>query len=552
MRQCALAQCTVSARQLFPYMRIAGPACRGVTQTLDRHLGLFTDKQGALLPNNPLKNRKVRQALSRAINRGAIVQRISRELGDENVKVFHLNDSVGECGSRRDRHAHIGQGTCGESAFAAILKHKAWAKVPMAERCAMVGRVAEVLERRLAEFTPLVQAESGSTVNVAETMQVPVGIERFRYYSHPMKVDEPLEPYPIGATALGPAGLQCGMMYRQPVGVVAAITPYNFPLTSVAGKLAPSLVMGNTVVIKPAPQDPLAIIKFCEVIEEVGFPPGVINLVTGSGAAAGAALVDSRDVDMVSFTGSSVVGAKIVEQGAKTMKRNLLELGGKGALVMTADCDVDKAIAAISSVWAFHAGQICTAPTRVLCHRSLYDETVSRLTAVATSLKLGDARERDTLVGPVVSRVQQQRVLEMIRRGVDEGGTIVCGGRAADRIGYFVEPTLLVDVKPDNYAVQEEFFGPVVVIMPFDDDDEAIATANGSDYGLFSYVFAGDLGRGIEIAKQIESGTVIVNGVQPHLHAPFGGFKMSGLGRDRGIYGLHAYSEMQTVNWAAV
>jgi acyl-CoA reductase-like NAD-dependent aldehyde dehydrogenase len=379
-----------------------------------------------------------------------------------------------------------------------------------------------------------------------------VCIERFSYYSHPQKVDEPIEPYPMKATALGPAGLQNCMVYRQPVGVVAAITPYNFPLTSVAGKIAPALAMGNTVVIKPAPQDPLAILKFGEMLQEVGYPPGVINIVTGKGPDTGAALVDSRDVNMVSFTGSSAVGVKIYENGAKSMKRLLMELGGKGALIMTHDCDVQAAVSAVASVWAFHAGQICTAPTRVLCHRSIYDRTVDALKNTAAVLKLGDATERDTIIGPVITETQRDRVEAMIERGVDEGGTLVCGGTRPDRRGYFVAPTLLVDVKPDNFAAREEFFGPVVVVLPFDDEDEAIAMANDSDYGLYSYVFAGDLARGLEIAKQLESGNVAVNGVQPHNFAPFGGFKMSGIGRDRGYWGLHAYSEIQAVNWPAV
>mgnify|MGYP001458408890 CR=1 FL=1 len=438
-----------------------------------------------------------------------------------------------------------------DAAAAAREAFKTWRNVPMEERCALLGKTAEVLSQRIGELVPLVQAETGSTINVAETMQVPVCIERFAYYSKPQKVDEPVEPYPMPATALGPAGLQNAMVYRQPVGVVACITPYNFPLTNVAGKIAPALAMGCTVVIKPAPQDPLGILKFGELVKDI-FPPGVINIVTGKGPETGAALVDSKDVNMVSFTGSSPVGVKIYEAGAKTMKRLLMELGGKGALIMTKDCNVQAAVQAIASVWAFHSGQICTAPTRVICHRSIYDQTVEMLKATAGMLKVGDARERDTIVGPLITEAQRDRVEAMIKRGLDEGGTLVVGGERPDLPGYFVAPTLIADCKPDNYAVREEFFGPVVVILPFDDEEEAINIANDSDYGLYSYVFAGDISRGLEIAKRLESGNVAVNGVQPHNFAPFGGFKMSGIGRDRGIWGLHAYSEIQTVNWPAV
>jgi phenylacetaldehyde dehydrogenase len=255
---------------------------------------------------------------------------------------------------------------------------------------------------------------------------------------------------------------------------------------------------------------------------------------------------------MISFTGSSPVGAKIYENGAKTMKRVLMELGGKGALIMTKDCDVQAAVAAIASVWTLHSGQICTAPTRVICHRSLYDQTVSALRAAAGSLKVGDATQRDTIVGPLITEVQAGRVEAMIKRGVDEGGTLVVGGDRPSLPGAFVNPTLIADVKPDNHAAREEFFGPVVVILPFDDEDEAVAIANDSDYGLFSYVFTGDIARGLELGKRLESGNVAVNSVQAHPTAPFGGFKMSGIGRDRGVWGLQAYSEIQTVNWAAI
>lgn len=439
-----------------------------------------------------------------------------------------------------------------DAAAAAKAALKGWKNTPMAERCALIAKAADLLAARVGELVPLVQAETGATINVAETLQVGVCVERFRYYSTPVDMDQPVKPYAIGATALGPAALQNAMVFRQPVGVVACITPYNFPLTNIAGKIAPALAMGNTVIVKPAPQDPLAVVRFCEILDEVGFPPGVINLVIGSGPEAGAALVDSKLVNMISFTGSSVIGARIVEQGAKTMKRNLMELGGKGALIMTADCNVQAAVSAIASVWAFHSGQICTAPTRVIVHRSIYQQTVDTLVAMAKTLRIGDARERDTLVGPLVTRTQQERVLAMIERGVAEGATVACGGGAVDRTGYFVEPTLLVDVKPDDFVAQEEFFGPVVVVVPFDDEDEAIDIANNSDYGLYSYVFSGDLARGLEIAKQLESGNVAINGVQPHHEAPFGGFKMSGIGRDRGRYGLEAYSEIQSVNWPAV
>jgi acyl-CoA reductase-like NAD-dependent aldehyde dehydrogenase len=439
-----------------------------------------------------------------------------------------------------------------DAAAAARGALKGWRNTSVDERCALLGRLATVLEGRIGDWVGVVQAETGATINVAETLQVggPF-VERFRYYSRPFDVDEAVKPVAAPATALGPAGLVGGVVHHQPVGVVACITPYNFPLTNVAGKIAPALAMGNTVVIKPAPQDPLGILLLGEAVEAAGFPPGVVNIITGSGPEAPAALVDSWDVDMISFTGSSPVGATIFENGGRTMKRLLMELGGKGALVMTEDCNVNAAIQAIASVWGFHSGQICTAPTRVICHRSLYDQTVEALSAVAGMLKVGDARERDTLVGPVITEVHRDRVEGFVKSGVDAGARLVCGGDRPDLPGYFVAPTLLADCTPDMHVVREEAFGPVVVIMPHDGDDHAVELANDSHYGLFSYVFAGDLARGYRIGKQLQSGNVGLNGIQPHPEAPFGGFKMSGIGRDRGRWGLLAYSEVQAVTWTA-
>ena len=333
--------------------------------------------------------------------------------------------------------------------------------------------------------------------------------------------------------------------------MVLCITPYNFPLTNVAGKIAPALAMGTTCIIKPAPQDPLGILRLGEAIVDAGFPPGVVNIVVSSGAEVPAAMVASADVNMVSFTGSTEVGRAIYADGAATMTRVLMELGGKGALVMTDDADVDAAVRAIATVWGFHSGQICTAPTRVICHRSIYDRTVETLGVVAGMLIPGDPTDRGTLVGPLISEAQRDRVEAFVASGVEAGATLVCGGERPDLGGWFVAPTLLADCTADMAVVREEAFGPVVVVLPHDDDDEAVALANDSDYGLFSYVYAGDLARAYGIGRRLETGNVALNSIQPHMEAPFGGFKMSGIGRDRGVWGLTAYSELQSVSWMA-
>jgi acyl-CoA reductase-like NAD-dependent aldehyde dehydrogenase len=420
-----------------------------------------------------------------------------------------------------------------------------WKALSMEERCAFIGRAADALELASTEWVNLVQAETGATMRIARTMQVAGAfIDRFRYYSKSFEMNEPLPPLYSAASALAPESLITGNVIRQPAGVVACITPYNFPLVNVAGKIAPALAMGNTVIIKPAPQDPLAVIKLGEVLNSI-FPPGVVNVVVGSSPEIGAALVDSADVNMISFTGSSMVGAKIMESGGKTMKRLLMELGGKGALIMTEDCDIQAAVGGIASVWGFHSGQICTAPTRVICHKNIYEETVNTLKVTSEFMTVGDAREEGTLVGPVITETHRDRVEAFIQSGIE----VIVGGERPGLEGYFVAPTLLAGCNPDMHVVKEEAFGPVVVVMSHDGDEHAVELANNSDYGLFSYVYAGNTTRAYDIGKKLESGNVALNSIAPHMYAPFGGFKMSGVGRDRGRWGLEAYSEVQAINW---
>lgn len=437
-----------------------------------------------------------------------------------------------------------------DAARAAREAFAGWKRLSREERCGYIGRLADEVAKRSADWVPTVQAETGATISTTENLQVGgPAVDRFRYYATPIDLDENLDPVPTAKGPLGPAGLMSAHVKLQPVGVVACITPYNFPVTNVAGKIAPALAAGCTTVVKPAPQDPLGILLLGEAVEAAGFPPGVVNIVNGSGPEVPAALVDSKDVNMISFTGSSPVGAKIMENGGKTMKRLLMELGGKGAAVVTDDADIGVAAQAIATVWGFHAGQICTAPTRVIAHRSVYDQLVETLKTFSGFMKVGDPTDRETVIGPVITRVHRDRVEDFIRSGTDAGATLVCGGDRPDLDGYYVAPTLLADCTPDMHVVREEAFGPVIVALPYDDDDEAVALANDSDYGLYSYVFSGDSMRAFGIAQQIESGSVGINVIQPHMEAPFGGFKMSGVGRDRGKWGIEAYSELQAINW---
>jgi acyl-CoA reductase-like NAD-dependent aldehyde dehydrogenase len=302
--------------------------------------------------------------------------------------------------------------------------------------------------------------------------------------------------------------------------------------------------------VKPAPQDPLAVIELVRILDEFGFPPGVVNLVTAHDSAAAAALVTSPDVDMISFTGSTDVGIRIVESGAPTMKRLLLELGGKGACVVFDDADVAGAIGCIGSTWSFHSGQICTAPTRAVVQRGVFEQVVEGLSRYASALKVGDPTDPKTIVGPVISAAHRARVEGYVTTGRSEGAELVSGGgRPADlERGFYVEPTLFTGTN-DMVVAREEIFGPVVVVIPFDDEEEGISIANDSDFGLYDYVFSGDTARAFRVAKLLRAGHVGINSAQRNHEAAFGGFKMSGVGRDGGDYGLEAYSEMQSIIW---
>ena len=414
-----------------------------------------------------------------------------------------------------------------------------------------MAKAAEAIRAKAADLLPLVIAETGATAAVGSRMQVPVAADRFDRYSRDLRhvAQRALPPQVAQSTPLAPGGLISGLANRAPVGVVTCITSYNFPMVNMAGKVAPALAMGNTVVVKPAPQDPLAVIELVRILDEVGFPPGVVNLVTANDAAAAASLVSSPDVDMVSFTGSTDVGIRIAQSGAATMKRLLLELGGKGACLVFDDADVAAAIGCIGSTWSFHSGQICTAPTRAVVQRAVFDQVVEGLRRYASVLKVGDPTDTATIVGPVISAPHRDRVERYIATGRAEGAELITGGERPDLDrGFYVAPTLLTGSN-DMVVAREEIFGPVVVVVAFDDEEEGISIANDSDFGLYDYVFSGDTARAFRVAKLLRAGHVGINSAQRNHEAPFGGFKMSGVGRDGGDYGLEAYSEMQAIIW---
>ncbi|MER5767607.1 aldehyde dehydrogenase family protein [Streptomyces sp. NPDC001985] len=439
-----------------------------------------------------------------------------------------------------------------------------WSRTRPEERARILDAAAGVIERNTEPYTALARAESGATTATARALQVGIGAARFRRYARGAleSVEQPLPPQINAAGPMGPAGVVGALAVRRPVGVVTCVTSYNNPWANPAGKVAPALAMGNTVVVKPAPQDPLSVYRMAEALAEAGVPPGVVNVVTGSSPAVGEAAVDSPDVDMVSFTGSTAVGRRIAEVCGRGMKRQLMELGGKGAALVFDDADLDAAIRGIGTTFSFYSGQICTAPTRVIAQRGVYDRLVERLAAHARRLPVGDPAERGTVVGPLISAAHRDRVESYLALGRREGARLVTGGERPDvrgggtgargggsGKGFYAAPALFAECAPGMRIVREEIFGPVVVVVPFGTEEEGIALANDSDYGLIDYVWSGDVARAFRVAGELRTGGVGVNTVARNMEAPFGGFKRSGVGRDVGSYALHAYSEIQSVVW---
>jgi aldehyde dehydrogenase (NAD+) len=431
-----------------------------------------------------------------------------------------------------------------------------WGRSTPKERAAVLGRMADVISRRWSELIDLNIAETGSIRALAETLQVGEALASLRDYADRVlpsyEFDTPMMPY-IGAG--GAAGIGQGVVQREAIGVASLITPYNFPFFLNVVKLGPALAAGCTVVLKPAPDTPLEALVLGEIAEEVGLPAGVLNIVTG-GVEASAELTQNPMVDMVSFTGSDVVGRKVYGQASDTLKRVVLELGGKSANLILDDADLAKVVPNVLQNFLIHCGQGCSMLTRTLVHRSRFDELVGGVKQALDYVKIGDPTDGSVTLGPLISEAQRGRVEALVRTGVDEGGQIAWGGGRPAHLekGFFVEPTVFVDVDNSMTIARREVFGPVSVIIPFDDDDEAVRLANDSEFGLGGGVWSKDPVRAYGVARRMRTGNVIVNGgggggLNPA--APFGGYKQSGLGREWGTAGLEEYLQQKAITWPA-
>ena len=428
-----------------------------------------------------------------------------------------------------------------------------WPRMRPMERAGVLLRVAQEMERRLPELVAVNMAEAGSVRALAETLQTRVPVTHLRDMAERViptfAWERPMDP-----TVAPGIGISQGVLRREAFGVCALVSAYNFPFFLSMMKVIPALAAGCTAVLKPAPATPLESLLIGDFADAAGLPPGVLNIVTGD-VEAGRALTTHPMVDLVSFTGSDTVGRTVYAQAAASLKKVVLELGGKSANIVRADGDVDGAVRAALTGITAHAGQGCSLLTRTLVHESVHDELIARLTAALAQVKVGDPADPATTMGPLISEAQRAKVEKLIRLGEEEGARLVCGGGRPPGLqrGYFVEPTLFADVDNSMTIARTEFFGPVGVVIPFADDEEAVRIANDSPYGLAGAVWSADTVAAYEMASRIRTGAVAINassaGVIPR--AAFGGYKQSGLGREWGEFGLDEYLQTKAVSWTA-
>ncbi|WP_415183640.1 aldehyde dehydrogenase family protein [Phaeovulum sp.] len=436
-----------------------------------------------------------------------------------------------------------------EDTNAAVAAAKAalplWSATPPAQRLAHVERLLEIYQTRAAEMARAISLEMGAPIDMALGDQTAAGVWHISNFINAFKDFTFLRPLGDGTPG--------AMIALEPVGVVGLITPWNWPMNQVTLKAIPALLAGCTMVLKPSEVAPLSSLLFAEFVHEAGIPAGVFNLVNGDGAGVGTQLSSHPDVEMISFTGSTRAGIAITKAAADTVKRVCLELGGKGANLIFADAD-DAAVKRGVRHCLNNSGQSCNAPTRMLVERPLYDRAVEIARETAESTRVASAHETGRHIGPVVNATQYEKIQSMIETGIEEGARLVAGGPGRPEglnRGYFIRPTIFADVTPDMRVAREEIFGPVLSIMPFDTEAEALAIANDTIYGLTNYVQTADGARRNRLARQLKSGMVEMNGQSRGAGAPFGGVKASGRAREGGHWGIEEFLDVKSISgWA--
>ena len=427
------------------------------------------------------------------------------------------------------------------AAARAAFESRGWRRMAAAERGKLLYRLADLMEKHIDELAQLESVDNGKPLRESRRVDLPLAIACYRYFAG--WADK------IQGRTIPISGNYFCYTRHEPVGVVAQIIPWNFPLMMQAWKLAPALAAGNTVILKPAEQTPLSALRVGELIVEAGFPAGVVNILPGFGPTAGAALAAHMQVDKIAFTGSTAVGHLIMEAAAKSnLKRVTLELGGKSPNIVFADADMDDAVEGAHAGIFFNQGQSCVAGSRVYVEEKIYDEFVTRSAERAQERKIGDPLDMRTEQGPQVDQAQFDRIMSYVAIGVNEGARLACGGERVFDRGYFIRPAVFADVADSMRIAREEIFGPVMSILRFKTMREVIERANDTDFGLAAAVWTKDISKANTVANGVRAGTVWVNcynALDPA--APFGGFKQSGMGRELGEYGLQQYTEVKTV-----
>jgi phenylacetaldehyde dehydrogenase len=422
----------------------------------------------------------------------------------------------------------------------------AWAATPPAARESMLLKLADLIQQHIEPLSQLETLENGKSIGNARAVDVSGSVQWLRYMAG---WATKIEGSTLDATIPVPPGAQhFACTIKEPVGVVGAIVPWNFPLLMAIWKIAPALTCGCTIVLKPAEETPLTALYLGQLINEAGFPKGVVNIVTGDGPTTGAALAKHPGIDKLTFTGSTEVGKLIGHAAVDNLARFTLELGGKSPMILFSDMDENMEGLLAGLGMFFNQGQVCTAATRVLIDRKIYDKTLAKLGSVADGMSIGSGLDPKAQINPLVSKTQQERVAGFVERAKKAGASLVAGNRSVPGGGYFVAPTILAGLTPQDEAVRDEIFGPVIAALPFDDLDEAIRIGNDSRYGLAASVWTRDLNKAFKVVKSLKAGTVWVNShntLDPNV--PFGGMKQSGIGREHGRAALDGYLETKSV-----